>query len=277
MPSFGRKPIISYDNFLDFVYANPNADWNSSDNDGTVEQRQSLASGRRSRNPTPWTPGSTADRDISVDLGSGVTKAANCVWLSGGHNYDGEDVTIRYSSDGSAWSNLQANITVGTDGKDLDDGSWCYLFEGTEVERRYWQLRFENAGTVQVSVPSAWFGRMEELDSYFDAPVDEYGGVVIKTGEMVSDRGVKSAAAASVLVRTLSARITRTDSTTSEFTNVIQPWMEHLSKGGMTLAAVDWPNAGARLGLYKLQSPQVGAGFKVRGYHTIDLLLEEVL
>ncbi len=275
MPTFTNKPIFLWDNFYDLVYANPEGDWD--DYHGTLEQVEGLSSGRRNRNPNPWSPGSSADRYIEVDLGSGNSKAANCVFLGRGHNYSGEDVTIQHSNDGSAWSSLVSNVTVDTDGETLEDGSWCYLFEGSEVSRRYWRVNFENVGSVSIQVPELWLGRMEQLSSYFDAPVDESSGIVWRVGEQTSDRGVKSAAAASSWIKTFNINIGLTDDTASEFANLIEPWLDHLKVGGFCLAALDWPNAGDKLAMYRLQGDTLGAPFRVRGKHTVQFTLEEVV
>lgn len=273
MPTVDNKPLFMFDNFLDGVYANPGIAFGTIH--GTQEEVDSLSAGRRTRNPTPWKPGTTTDRQITVDLG--VSKPANFLWLDRGHNYDGEDIKIRYADAiGGAYTTL-VTVTVGTDGKDLDDGAWGYVFEGTEVSKQFHRLEFANAGAVDISIPGLWFGQFRQFSSYWEAPVDEKAGFVHKTGVDVSDRGVKSAAVASRLVHTLDVRVGRTDEAASEFTGILEPWQEHLSVGGLTMAVIDWPNNGETLRPYQLQSPAIGAPFRVRGKHEFNLILEEIV
>ena len=224
MPTFTDHPIFAFDNFLDSVYANPGIALGSID--GTSEQIFSLASGRRTRNPTPWQPGNTADRKITVDLGT--SKKLNFIWLDRGHNVAGETFRGQHSTTlGGAYTDLFSAI-VGTDGKDLDDGSWFYLFEGTEQDKQFWRLNLNNAGLVTVNIPGLWFGVATELSSYLDT-VDEEASRIHRPSVQVSDRGVRSSGAASRRIREFDVSIERLQA--NELTNIMEPLMDHIAYG----------------------------------------------
>lgn len=276
MPTFDNHPIYSWDNFLDSVYANPLVQLGVSD--GTSEQIFSLSSGRRSRNPTPWKPGNTADVEIILDLGATVSKAANLVWLDRGHNYDGEGITLSHATVGitGPWTDLFTNKVVGTDGKDLDDLGWAFLFEGTETSKQFWRVRFENVGLVDVNVPGLYVGRVEQFSNYWVAPIDETAGRIIRTGVEVSDAGVRSAAVRQRKLHTMEVRLGDTDEVASEFSGKIEPWLDHITVGGLTLLVPDWLNAGKEMRLYQLDSDRVAGPFTVRGRHQGAFFFEEI-
>ena len=275
MPAVDNHPLYAHDNFIDTVFANEGAIFGTID--GTQEEVDSLSSGRRERNPTPWKPGTAINQRIEVDLGSGITKAANLLWIGNGHNYAGETVKLQHADAlGGPYTDLFSAV-VETGGKTLDDLSWAFVFEGTEVSKRFWRVQFDNAGTIEINIPSLWFGRFEQLTEYWPAPIDEAAGVVHRTGVNISDRGVRSAAVASRLVHRLNIQIEDTDAAASEFVNLIEPWMDTLALGALTLVVPDWPNAGERMRLYQLESDRLGAPFTVRGRHKPQFDLVEVL
>ena len=362
MPTVDNHPLYAHDNFIDTVFANEGSVFGTIN--GTQEEVESLSSGRRERNPTPWKPGTGTNRYIEVDLGSGITKAANLLWIGNGHNYGSETVNVRHAtktatfnpvatvcavSDGAdtrtitvkgqdstgatvsdtivlagaaevcttqtyaffdeatVASDATRTITlregasgptigtiaplatsfeiytqlftavVDTGGKTLDDGAWAFVFEGTELSRRFWLIELANAGAVDVNIPALWLGRFEQLTEYWPAPIDEFGGTVHRTGVNVSDRGVRSAAVASRLVHRLNVQIEDTDATASEFVNKIEPWLDTLALGALTLVVPDWPNAGERMRLYQLESDRLAAPFTVRGRHKPQFELVEIL
>lgn len=275
MPTVDNHPLYAHDNFIDTVFANEGAVFGTIH--GTQEEVESLSSGRRERNPTPWKPGTGTNRRIEVDLGSGVSKAANLLWIGNGHNYGGETVKLQHSTSlGGAYTDLFSAV-VDTDGKTLDDGSWAFVFEGTETSKRYWRVQFDNSGAVDINIPALWFGRFEQLTEYWPAPIDEFGGTVHRTGVNISDRGVRSAAVSSRLIHRLSIQIEDTDATASEFVNLIEPWLDTLALGALTLVVPDWPNAGERTRLYQLESDRLSAPFTVRGRHKPQFELVEIL
>ncbi len=275
MPTFDNHPIYSWDNFLDSVYANRLLALGTSD--GTSEQIFSLSSGRRDRNVTPWKPGSTADRDIILDLGATVSKAANIVWLDRGHNYTGEGITLSHgTSITGPWTDLFTNKVVGTDGKDLDDSAWAFLFEGTEVSKQFWRVRFENVGLVDVTVPGLYVGRVEQFSNYWVAPIDETAGKIIRTGVEVSDAGVRSASVRQRKLHTMAIRLGDTDDVANELSTLIEPWIDHIAVGGLTLIVPDWPNAGKEMRLYQFDSDRVAGAFTVRGRHQGEFFFEEI-
>ncbi len=271
MPTFTDHPIFAYDNFLDSVYANPSVALGTID--GTSEQIFSLASGRRTRNPTPWQPGSAIDQKITVDIGS--SKQANFVWLDKGHNYAGEGITLQHSTTlGGAYTDLFTNKIVGTDGKDMDDGSWLFLFEGTLQNKQFWRINFENVSTVTINIPGLWFGVASELSSYFDT-VDELSSRVHRPNVQVSDRGITSSDTAQRRIYEFMVAIERLQA--NELTNIMEPLMDHLALGGLTLAVIDWPDNGEATRLYQLASDRVGAPFHVRGSEKVGFQLAEVV
>ena len=275
MPTVDNHPLYSHDNFIDTVYANPQAVFGAFE--GTLEEVESVSSGRRERNPTPWKPGTGTNRRIEIDLSSGVTKAANLLWIGNGHNYAGETVKLQHATAlGGPYTDL-FSVVVETGGKTLDDGSWANVFEGTEVSRRFWRVQFDNSGAVDVNIPALWFGRFEQLTEYWPAPIDEFGGNVHRTGVNISDRGVRSAAVAQRLVHRLDIQIADTEVSSSEFTGKIEPWLDTLAFGAPTLVVPDWKNAGERMRLYQLESDRLSAPFTVRGRHKPLINLVEIL
>jgi len=143
-----QTPLLLYDNVFDTVQLYP-AGTVSADSARTGYEAHRVAGYRRER--ASWQPtAAAAGHYVQVDLGVGVTRAVDSLFLDRGHNLWGASIEVRYSDTGTLPFTLQKALTipaVGTLGGDptlstmsvTEEGA-CYSLFAASAAHRYWQF-----------------------------------------------------------------------------------------------------------------------------------------
>lgn len=140
-----RPPLLLVDNLLDTVQLYPNAALTAS-SERTGHEAFRVADYRRER--TSWQTATTAaNHYLQVDLGAGMTRSADFLFLDRGHNLWGKTLQIRY---GAAGVTLFKSLTVpalGTLGGDptvgmsvTEEGACYALFDAPAAAQQVWRV-----------------------------------------------------------------------------------------------------------------------------------------
>lgn len=191
-------PVLFADNVLDTIVGYPGAVLTTSSETVGFEARR-VADGRQDR--TSWRPSAAAPHTLTVDLGVGVTKACDSLWLGRGHNLWGATITYETSTNGAAWDASPQVMTVpalGTLGgspitlvratgvMSVTEEAACYSFCLAMTARRYHRLTF-TATPASPVVPSVMLGARTQFTNYFRAFDDDAKDRKMLSGE--SDAG----------------------------------------------------------------------------------------
>lgn len=163
-----QTPLILCENFFDVVTFATSGSLTAS-SQITSREVYRIADARRDRS---WWQAATsaANHGIAIDLGAGVSIAADYVWIDRGHNLWGHNVTLQAGTDGVTFpTNIfsRAVPVLGTLGGDptttwcvTEEGALYTLFAGAPAKRG-WNLVFPD--TMQPIVPGAMLGRRAQL------------------------------------------------------------------------------------------------------------------
>jgi hypothetical protein len=164
-------PLILAENFFDTtIFATSGSLTASSQLTGREVYR--ISDARRER--SWWQAATTAtNHGIAIDLGAGVSVAADYLWIDRGHNLWGHNATLQAGTDGvtfptNIWN--RAVPALGTLGGDpttgwsvTEEGALYTLFSGAPAKRG-WNLVFPDS--MQPVVPGAMLGRRAQLLRY---------------------------------------------------------------------------------------------------------------
>lgn len=176
-----QTPTLLLDNLADTVQQYPLGTLTaSSERPGYEVDR--IADYRRER--TSWQASAAATaHQIDIDLGAGVSRAVDSLYLDRGHNLNGTTVSVYSSADGSAYTSAVARAVpaAGTLGGDPTTGvcvteeGAAYLFFPLTAAHRYWRISVAQASTFQAVVPGVILGKKLQLIN-FSATFDEDQG-----------------------------------------------------------------------------------------------------
>jgi hypothetical protein len=142
-------PLLLVDNVFDTVQLYP-AGTVSADSARTGHEAFRVADYRRER--SSWQTATTAaNHHVDVDLGTGVTRAVDALWVDRGHNLWGATVQVLWSDDGAAYT-LQRQFTVPAVGTLGGDPTLTVL--SVTEEGACWALFTQSAATGGGASPS---------------------------------------------------------------------------------------------------------------------------
>jgi hypothetical protein len=162
-----QTPVLLLDNFADTVTQYPNATV-TADSVRVGYEEDHLADYRRER--TSWQSTASSAHTLTIDLGTGVTRTPDSVFLDRGHNFAGLAITLEYSDNGSSWTtvftrSLPAAGTLGGDPTSV----WCITEEGaaytffSTTAHRYWRLTVASGVTFVAVLPGLIIGARTQL------------------------------------------------------------------------------------------------------------------
>lgn len=170
-----QTPLLLVENFADTVNLFPTASL-TADAETTGREAYRVADYRRER--SWWQPPSAAaNHSLQLDLGSGVSAAADYMAFDRGHNLWGHTVTIKSATDGVTFSTTVATLVVPalvsgafpvggdptTGWSVTEEGAIYTLFSGAATKRG-WQALFPD--NFQPIVPGWMVGRRVQLLGY---------------------------------------------------------------------------------------------------------------
>lgn len=180
-----QTPLLLLDNVFDTIALYTAATLDAA-SESTGREAFRVADYRRDR--TWWQP--TSDHNpnggyVRVDLGAGVTRGVDFLWIDRGHNLWGKTITLEGGDDGAAWPSAQA-FTVpasGTVGGDptwpsmavTEEGALYSLRATTFSTRRWWRLRINYVAAFIPIVTGVMAGLKTQLLGY-SATYDEDAG-----------------------------------------------------------------------------------------------------
>lgn len=171
-----KTPLLLVDNVFDTVSLYPNAVLDAA-SETTGREAFRVADYRRDR--TWWQP--TSDHNatggwVRVDLGAGVTRGVDYLWIDRGHNLWGKTITLEGGDTGAAWPSAQAFVVPaqGTVGGDptwpniavTEEGCLYSVRATTFATRRWWRLRVNYVAAFIPIVPGIMAGLKTELLGY---------------------------------------------------------------------------------------------------------------
>jgi hypothetical protein len=176
-----QTPLLLVDNVFDTVQLYPTGTV-TADSERTGHEAHRVAGYRRER--ASWqTTAASAGHAVKVDLGAGVSRPVNYLFLDRGHNLWSCQVNVLYSDDGSAYTSHRV-LTVpaaGTLGGDptsttmavTEEGA-CYALFADSAAHRYWALTVVTS--ILPVVTGAMLGMRNQLlgfSSVFDEDAGE--------------------------------------------------------------------------------------------------------
>jgi hypothetical protein len=137
----------------------------SANEEATDHEAWRIATGRRSAFDS-WKP-TTVNQAAYVEVDCGVNQTPDMVAVDRGHNLQGETVLVRYSDNGTAWSDaftatVPSSVSAGSDidtanGVLTPEGVWLKRFTGSA--HRYWRFHVNAMGAgLLPEVVGVWLG-----------------------------------------------------------------------------------------------------------------------
>jgi hypothetical protein len=187
-------PLLLVDNVFDNIVQYPTAIL-SATSELAGHETWHVADGRRDR--TYWMPTtSAAFHFVRVDLGAGVTRAINYLWLDRGHNLWGATIGVHGGTAFGTWGYTQGLTlpAAGTLGGDPTTGfaateeGACYTLLPLSSAYRYWEFAVDTA--MQPLVTGLMLGTRHQYLNYLTARDEDAGERVQRTE--TSDAGYRA-------------------------------------------------------------------------------------